>query len=162
MGVVNTTRNAVGCQLVADVLQLSGKVRIRATGSSMLPCVLPGDVLVVQREPLRQLAPGDIALFTRDERLFAHRVLQRESGAIPHLITTGDSISDCDRPVLSDELLGRVTSIIRGRRRIHPRATLLDRSASVLFRRSDLLTRCLLWLLCRTRFLREATECLTQ
>jgi hypothetical protein len=161
MGGDVTTRNTVGCQLIADVLQLSGKAHIRVTGSSMLPCVLPGDVLVVQRERLNQLAPGDIALFARNSRLFAHRVVDRGSGGFPHLVTCGDSLAEHDQPVLSHELLGRVASIVRGPGRINPRATLLDGLASVLFRHSDFLTRCLLWLLCRTRSLREATECLT-
>jgi hypothetical protein len=161
MEMATITRDAAGCQLVADVLQLSGEARIRATGSSMLPCVLPGDVLVVQHEGLNRLMRGDIALFVRDNRLFAHRVLHQETATVPHLITCGDSLMELDRPVLSDELIGRVTSIVRGARRIDPRATFLNRLASVLFRHSDFLTRCLLWVLYHTRAMREGTECLT-
>jgi hypothetical protein len=127
----------------------------------MLPCILPGDILVVQREPLDQLAVGEIAVFTRRDRLFAHRVVDLGQGANLHLVTCGDSLYERDLPVLSHELLGRVTSIIRGPRRIKPHTTLLSRLASSLFKESDFLTRCLLWLLCRTRSLREATECLT-
>jgi hypothetical protein len=156
-----STHGAAGCQLIADVLQLSGKANVRVTGSSMLPCILPGDILVVQREPLNRLALDDIALFTRHNRLFAHRVIDRGSVEIPYLVTRGDSLYEHDPPVLSHELLGRVTSIIRGQRRIEPHTTLLDRLASFLFMQSDFVTGCLLWLLCRTRSLREATECLT-
>jgi hypothetical protein len=156
-----STHGAAGCQLIADVLQLSGKANVRVTGSSMLPCVLPGDILVVQREPLNGLALGDIALFTRHNRLFAHRVMDRGIVETPYLVTRGDSLYEHDPLVLPHEVLGRVSSIIRGPRRIKPHTTLLDRLASSLFMQSDFLTRCLLWLLCRTRSLREVTECLT-
>jgi hypothetical protein len=156
-----STHGAAGCQLIADVLQLSGKANVRVTGSSMLPCILPGDILVVQRESLNRLALGDIALFTRDNRLFAHRVVDRGSVEIPYLVTRGDSLYEHDPPVLPHEVLGRVSSIIRGPRRIKPHTTLLDRLASSLLMQSDFLTRCLLWLLCRIRSLREVTECQT-
>lgn len=152
-------RAVVGLQLFGDVLRLSGTAQIRVTGSSMLPGVLPGDILVVRREAVNGLALGDIAVFTRDDRLFAHRVVGQAAGAIPSLVTCGDALSESDPPVHSDELLGRVASIIRGERRIDPAATFLDRAASVLLRHSDFLTKCLLWLLGRTRPFREFSEC---
>jgi len=155
-------RDAVGLELFADVLQLSGTAQIRVTGSSMLPCVRPGDILLVQRECMNGLAPGDIAVFTRDQRLFAHRVVRRGAGAISYLVTWGDALSEQDQPVHSDELLGRVASIIRGVRRINPSATFLDRTGSVLLRHSDFLTKCMLWLFGRARSFRELSECLTQ
>jgi hypothetical protein len=157
-----TRREAAGLELFADVLQLSGTAQIRVTGSSMLPCVRPGDILVVQCECMNGLALGDIAVFTRDDRLFAHRVVRQGTGAIPYLVTCGDSLPEQDQPVHSDELLGRVTSIIRGARRIDPRATFLDRTGSVLLRRSDFFTKCVLWLFGRARSFRGLSECLTQ
>ena len=157
-----TGRGAVGLQLIADVLHLAGAAKVRVTGSSMLPCVLPGDILLVQREAIHDFALGDIAVFTRDDRLFAHRVVRRGASATPSVITCGDALTEPDQPVRSDDLLGRVDSIIRGARRIHPAATLLHRTASVVLRHSDFLTKCLLWLVGRARSFREMSECLTQ
>jgi len=160
-GVPITTRNAVGCQLVSEVLYLSGTARVRVFGSSMFPSVLPGDVLVVGREGLNQAVSGDIVLFTRNNRLFAHRVIgQRNRDDVTWLVTCGDSLAENDPPVFRHELLGRVNSIVRGTRQIDPRATLFGRLTSILLRNSHLLTKCFLWLLCRARS-RGTTECLT-
>lgn len=157
-----TTREAIGCQLVAEALQLSGKARVRVFGTSMFPAVLPGDVLVVQRKEIGQLVPGDIVLFKRDDRLFAHRVVARmDRNGVPCVVTSGDSLPDVDPPVFSHELLGRVTSVVRGPRQISPQATLFRRLISSLLRNSDFLTRCFLWLLCRNRSASQAIECPT-
>jgi signal peptidase I len=154
-------RGIVGLQLIADVLHLAGTAKVRVTGGSMLPCVLPGDILLVRREAIHELALGDIAVFTRDDRLFAHRVVRRRASATLSVITCGDALAEPDQPVRPDELLGRVDSIIRGARRVHPTATFLNRTVSLVLRRSDFLTKCLLWLLSRARSFRESSECLT-
>ena len=155
-----TTRETIGCELIAEVLLLSGTARIRVLGTSMFPAVLPGDVLVVQREELARLVPGDIVLFKRDDRIFAHRVVsQLDRNGVPCVVTSGDSLPANDPPVFPHQLLGRVTSIVRGQRCVSPQATLLRRRTSMLLRNSDFLTKCLLWLLCRNRFLRQAIEC---
>lgn len=157
-----TRRGAVSLQLITDVLHLAGTAKVRVTGSSMLPCVLPGDVLLVQRQAIQKLVLGDIAVFTRDDRLFAHRVVRRGASTTPSVITCGDALTEPDQPVRSAELLGRVEFIIRGARRIHPAATFVHRTASIVLRHSDFLTKCLLWLVGRARSYREMSECLTQ
>ena len=144
------TRSAVGCQLVADVLRMSGKIQIRVYGSSMLPRILPGDIVAVQREEPARLAAGDIVLVARSNRLFAHRVVTRElCDGVPALLTRGDSLPHLDAPVFPNELLGRVTSIRRGSRQLDPRATLFTRWVSRVLGNSEFLKTCLLWLLCR-------------
>jgi hypothetical protein len=35
----STTRERLGCELAAEVLRFSGRLRLRVTGSSMLPAV---------------------------------------------------------------------------------------------------------------------------
>jgi len=161
-GVAITTQEAIGCQLVAEALQLSGTVRVRVFGTSMFPAVLPGDVLVVQRKELGRLLLGDIVLFKRDDRLFAHRVVgQMDRNGVPCVVTSGDSLPANDPPVFPHELLGRVTSIVRGTRQISPQATLFQQLISSLLRNSDFLSRCFLWLLCRNRSASHAIECPT-
>src|SRR5213594_1846470 len=123
---VTQSREAVKCQLAAEALRSFGEVRLRVTGTSMLPSVRPGDVLFVRRQDAMEALPGDIILFARDEgRLFAHRVVQKLNRRGELLwITRGDSLPQKDPPVSRQELLGRVTAILRGESPIDPRAGL--------------------------------------
>jgi hypothetical protein len=95
------------CHLAEDVLRSAGELRLRVTGSSVLPAVWPGDVLSVRRRSATQALPGDIILFARQGRLFAHRVVERtiHQGA-PYWITRGDRLDHRDPQVSPHELLG--------------------------------------------------------
>ena len=70
------SRDTLGCELVAEVLRSFGQVRLRVNGASMLPTVLPGDILTVCRHDTTEPLPGDIVLFGRDGRLVAHRIVE--------------------------------------------------------------------------------------
>jgi len=154
------TRQTVLCRLISDVLQLSGTARVCVTGSSMLPSIRPGDILLVQRTEVNEVAPGDIAVFAREDRLIAHRVISQDHKyGIPCLVTCGDSLDKNDLPVFANELLGRVTSILRGQSQIHFRLTLPRRLISIFFRRSQFLTRSWLWLLAQQRSWTEEAAC---
>ena len=100
--------------LIRDVLRRFGEATIRVTGSSMLPSVWPGDELVIRGWLMRETRTGDIAVFTREGRLFAHRVVAREG---PYLVTRGDSVPTRDEPVSEAELLGVAVSVVRGGQR---------------------------------------------
>ena len=141
----STPRETLGCELAAEVLRSSGRLRLRVSGASMLPAVWPGDVLSVSRRSAAQALPGDIILFARQGRLFAHRVVERtiHQGAA-YWITRGDRLDHHDPQVSSRELLGRITSIQRGHRRIVPRLSFWGRIASWILRRSEFCTRLLL------------------
>jgi hypothetical protein len=141
----STAREALGFELVAEVLRSSGELRLRVTGSSMLPAVWPGDVLSVCGRTATQALPGDIILFARQGRLIAHRVIERtiHQGA-PCWVTRGDRLDHRDLQVSSRELLGRVTLIQRGRRYVVPRLTFRGRMASCILRRSEFCTRVVL------------------
>ncbi len=67
--------HAVKCELAGDVLRSSGTLRLQVSGWSMLPAIRPGDVLVIHRAGSEDVSKGDIVLFSRDRRLFAHRVV---------------------------------------------------------------------------------------
>lgn len=113
------TAAAVKCDLASEVLQSFGKLRFAATGWSMLPTVWPGDTLVVERITPDQVQVGEVVLVGRDRRLCAHRLVSRVEGSqnprwiTAHFITQGDAMSAPDRPVSGNELLGRVTAVIR-------------------------------------------------
>jgi hypothetical protein len=133
----------VGCELIAESLRAGRSIRMRALGSSMMPALRPGDDLLVN--PLTGSIPsrGEIVLFTRDGRLFAHRVV---AAGEYHLITRGDCLDDDDPPVPPSQILGTVASVFRGGREVAPpaepsRAQTIMSSA---LRRSDLLKRVVL------------------
>jgi len=122
---VSTT---LACSMASEVVRTFGKVRLRVFGTSMLPSILPGDLISVQRAGLSGISSGEIVLYSREGRLFAHRVVGRAgSREDPRLITRGDRLSHNDPPVSSSELLGRVTSIRCGDGRGHRNARLAGR-----------------------------------
>ena len=111
--------HAIKCELAGETLRSSGTLRLQVTGWSMLPAVWPGDVLVIDRAESKDVAKGDIVLFGRDRRLFAHRVLSagpEDSG----ILTRGDSMPAPDPIVREDELLGKVSFIVRNGKYIAP------------------------------------------
>ena len=120
-------RATLACGLASDVVRRFGGVRLRVFGTSMVPAILPGDLISVQRADLSEISIGEIVLYLRHERLFAHRVVARAgSDDDPRLVTRGDRLSHNDPLVSSLELLGRVTSIQcgdgRGHRPVRPAA----------------------------------------
>jgi signal peptidase I len=96
--------------LVAEVLRRFGHVRIRAFGGSMSPALRPGDVLAVHRVTADDLDRGDIVLFRRDGRLFAHRVIgSTQAGTM----TRGDAHRRDDPVVPPEDVLGVVRAVTR-------------------------------------------------
>ncbi len=109
---------------------------------------------------------GDLVLFQREGRFFAHRVvgamqmpiddcqltiddcgLPMADGRPPtraFLVTRGDRLLRPDPPVPPDEVLGRVTLIHRGGRRIVPGLTPWRRLAAWVLSHSEVCTRILL------------------
>jgi signal peptidase I len=102
------------CELAAEVLRSSGKLRLGVTGCSMLPTVWPGDTLVVERVSPDQIRIGDVVVIARDGKLCEHRVVSiPEEAGNRRWITRGDALPVPDRPVLESELLGRASYLIR-------------------------------------------------
>jgi hypothetical protein len=138
-----TARDNVAAELAAETLQRFGRLSLRLTGTSMLPAIHPGDVAdfipVADEFPL----PGDIALFRRERRLVAHRVLSANDDGV---LTQGDALATLDPPVAHADVLGKLSNLNRSGSdvawRLAPRAR--DRLGRWLLRRSDLATR--LWL----------------
>lgn len=112
-------RAAVEMALAEEVLRSYGKLRIMARGSSMVPTIFPGDILLVERDPFARLRPGHVVLALREGRFFAHRVVRLTAlGGPPRVITRGDALREDDPAFFHDEVLGRVTAVVRGRKRI--------------------------------------------
>jgi hypothetical protein len=91
----------------------------------MAPSILPGDLISVQRAVMSEISSGDIVLYEREGRMFAHRVvgcMQSPGGSL--LIARGDRLRHNDPPVSSRELLGKVISIERGNSQRRPASCL--------------------------------------
>jgi Peptidase S24-like len=112
-------RAAIEMALAEEVLKSYGRLRIMARGSSMIPTIFPGDILFVERDPLARLRPGHVVLASRGGRFFAHRVARLTAlGGAPRVITRGDALRENDPAFLHEEILGRVTCVVRGQRQI--------------------------------------------
>jgi len=108
----------------------------------MLPTIWPGDTLLVEQVEFSPVAEGEIILFRRERRLFAHRIVR--SGRFD-ILTRGDSMAAPDLPVDRDEVLGRIVSIIRNGKRFQPRTSLRvhERVVAGVVQHSDLAARVL-------------------
>ncbi len=136
--------HAIKCELAGEVLRSSGTLRLQAMGWSMLPTVWPGDTLIIDRIHSDAVCDGDIVLFGRDRRVFAHRVLSRNGiGGNESILTRGDAMSKPDAPVSHSDLLGKVSFIVRNGRYIEPSRSLRfpERVVATLVRRSQVAAR---------------------
>src|ERR1700688_4923956 len=114
----------LACGLTEEVVRTFGTVRLRVFGTSMVPSILPGDLVLIHKASLNDISPGEVVMFLQKGRLFVHRVVDRRVAATsggpvePCLITRGDRLRHDDPPVSSPELLGRVVSIERDNRKV--------------------------------------------
>jgi hypothetical protein len=136
------TRSELKGELFLEVLESTGQAKLAVTGTSMMPAIRPGDILEVHRQGMETILPGDVVLFMRNSGFAAHRVLEKMQGLRQSLlITRGDALRVPDPPVSPEELLGRVTAILRGGRRLNPRLTRWARVASWFLARSEFCAR---------------------
>ena len=136
------TRRELEGELFLEVLKSAGQARLAVTGTSMLPSIWPGDILEVHRQSVAEIVPGDVVLRERNGAFLAHRVVEKvDWPERTLLITRGDASPAPDLPVTPEQLLGRVTAILRGGRRLEPRLTRWGRVVSWVLARSDLSIR---------------------
>jgi len=134
-------QNVAKRELVADVARQFGEVRLKVTGTSMLPAVWPGDILTVRRRAITDLLPGQIVLCYRNQGFIAHRLVIKRGDCI---ITRGDALSHEDCPFQNDEVLGEVISILRNGRPVAASQAWWHSAGSWILRHSELCTRMLL------------------
>lgn len=139
---VPVSKDGVTLELATEVARFFGFLRFAAYGASMLPAIFPGDILRIHSETIDRFQPGDLVLFSRDSRWFAHRVIRVEQNRNePILIVRGDALVTEDSPVHSGEILGRVVSVVRRGKSIDARRrqSLTQRTLAWALRQSDLL-----------------------
>ncbi|MBN8265307.1 MAG: S24/S26 family peptidase [Xanthomonadales bacterium] len=100
--------------LARQTLQTAGHLRIRAFGSSMLPAILPGDLLTFRAATPADAAPGRIVLAaTGDSAWRVHRIAALDGDWV---VTRGDALRHRDPPLPCASLLGVLEAQQRGER----------------------------------------------
>lgn len=104
------------------------------TGWSMFPAIHKGDAIEVG--PADSLAVGDVVVFHQEGSLVCHRVV--DIGASGDVRTQGDHANGQDPPVRHQDILGKVTMVIRGSHRFPPAAVAGTRFSDACAMRLDL------------------------
>jgi signal peptidase I len=136
------------CDLAADVARSSGKVQIRVYGTSMVPTLWPGDMVIVRPCQPSELLPDSLIMFRRNGGLVVHRLIHRTKDQI---VARGDAHSDLDEPVGLSDVVGRVESVLRDGRPVDPRGSIWCRGLAFMLRRCELFARMFLRLGFRMR-----------
>ena len=104
-------------ELLQATLGKGAPFRFRARGFSMDPFIRDGDVITVS--PLGEDSPGlgDVVAFVQREieKLVIHRVIRIKANSY---FMKGDNTTGADSPVPRANLLGLVTRVERGRKRV--------------------------------------------
>src|SRR5688572_32916090 len=97
--------------LAVDLLLSGYKVRFRVMGTSMLPTIPPGSLVIVEPVVANCLEQGDIVLTNATGRLIAHRIehVHADRRGVQKFVLRGDNLPHCDLPVTAGAILGRVT-----------------------------------------------------
>jgi Peptidase S24-like len=151
-------REQVVVTLARELLRSSSEFRFVAWGSSMVPSIFPGDTLIVRRGTPEEACHGDVLLFVREGRFYAHRLVDKADEGGIRLIARGDSLDTNDPPFAGHEMLGRVEAVIRCGKRIeldrYPAAG--QRFVRAIVRRSTASAKWVLrWHFLRLRFARN-------
>ncbi len=144
MSGLSQVSSGTACSLVAESVRMCGAIRLPAVGTSMVPAIHPGDVLSIQPVDPKEISPGDIVVYAREQGLVVHRIVRISANSSePYLVTRGDRMLRDDRPILPGELLGRVASIERKNRRmnVHPFSNRAEQALCLILRRSERVTR---------------------
>src|SRR5437868_1953934 len=137
------------CSLAAELLGCFGELRLRATGTSMLPALWPSDLITIRAEEFDRVAPGDIILYARGNRFFIHRVVKAPvDNGCRTLITRGDALAENDPPVCDHEFLGKAARVHRLGRPVSVRQSrsIWRQVFAAILSRSDFVRRLLLHL----------------
>jgi hypothetical protein len=90
-------------------------VTFSSRGMCMYPCIRPGDILHLQPRGAGRIEVGDIAVYRRSGRLFAHRAIEKGSrDGRDFIVTRPDTArSGDDGPSFDKDILGVVARIER-------------------------------------------------
>jgi signal peptidase I len=109
-----------GHDQIAQALQQAGRVCLSVLGKSMLPSLWPGDRVWIERADPHTLKAGDVVLVQLNSRSYVHRIQEIRDlpGGAHSFVTRGDAMPQADPESLAEQVLGKVTCVIRGQRRV--------------------------------------------
>src|SRR4051812_17361612 len=100
-------------QLIIEFLHAGYGVRFRVQGTSMVPTILPGSLILVRPAEPETLVRGELVLCLVGERLIAHRIVGLWECPLRgrQVLLRGDNRSTCDRMIAASAVLGRITAL---------------------------------------------------
>lgn len=123
-------------ELSTELLSEGYGVRFRAIGQSMHPTIRDGEAVRVEPVKIEEIERGDIILYSAMRGLTAHRVMLVEIAVDGARIfqMRGDACVSFDEPATAEKILGRITEVERGGRKVSlkGRAARLRRSGRAL------------------------------
>ena len=108
-----------------ELLRKGHTLELLATGTSMSPFIRNKDVIGVRPCNATEVRFGDIILYATSSDLMSspkrvHRFIKRSLvNGKSTLLTKGDAMAWLDPPVGPDQVLGKVSTIKKGRRTLH-------------------------------------------
>lgn len=103
-----------------DALVDTGRFKFLCTTWCMYPVIKRGDMVNILSAKIGEVDTGDVAVFRTHGFLLAHRVIDKRTiKNRPCLITRPDrSIAGEDPPLFEEDLVGKVSSVIRNGKRL--------------------------------------------
>ncbi len=100
-----------------EILQRDGVLMYRTKGVSMLPLIREGrDLMIVESIHDKALRITDVVLFKRKNGDYVlHRLMWQRNGKY---VIIGDNLWDAERWISRSQILGVMTAVVRGGRRI--------------------------------------------
>lgn len=96
-----------------EILEQHGTIQLKASGYSMFPLFIPGDIITLNKVD-KPLQSGDIVAFQSSNRWVAHRIIKIDD-IHRTIITQGDSCSYKDLPINFTDVFGVVSALHRNK-----------------------------------------------
>lgn len=103
--------------ITQEILSRGLFLRLKVSGRSMQPFIRTDDTLLVEPKDGVKFNIGDILFYRHPLGYYiAHRLIKKNGQDT--LLTRGDNLRHFDQPVLIEQVMGRVTQIERGTKRL--------------------------------------------
>lgn len=111
----------ISLELIREAICKRGYFKFGVEGSSMFPFLLERDDVLIDKARTENLRVGDIIAYPRGDILVVHRIKEIYQLSNKKLfITQGDNLDFQDIPVRSEDIIGKVSTVIRGNKRFSP------------------------------------------
>ena len=108
----NSNSNSI-ISLWSDLHHQKQKLWLPVLSGSMLPLLRIGDRVLVESVSPENIKFGDIIVFKHLDKLVVHRVIKKYDDGSRSFLQKGDNASIAEI-VISENIIGRVTSVQRG------------------------------------------------